>query len=258
MGKKRKLRKQLRKRELEDATALVICVGKRCCAREDSCALVEATRAYAAETHSSVQIVTVGCLDICNKGPIAATYPTMNSRSASHPSAPASCWTSSEADASSVQSRPRTSSRDAEFRASLARVRYDPVRHDLVDLGAAHPRALHVRDVLRARHRAARACRGIHDRHPQSPQRDRVRLRELRTLRRGARRARRVRRHPRAEMRETTRRARHRALSAALPVAGIASVTYASPSRARRRSRCPAVDVRRAPRDVGHLAGHAA
>jgi (2Fe-2S) ferredoxin len=75
MGKKRKLRKQLRKRELEDETALVICVGKHCCAREDSCALVEATRAYAAQTHSTVEIVTVGCLDICKKGPIAATYP---------------------------------------------------------------------------------------------------------------------------------------------------------------------------------------
>lgn len=75
MGKKQKLRKQMRKRELEDETALVICVGKRCCEREESCVLVEATRAYAAETRSSVKVVTVGCLDICKKGPIAATYP---------------------------------------------------------------------------------------------------------------------------------------------------------------------------------------
>jgi len=75
MGRKRKLRKQMRKRHLEDETALVICVGKRCCGREESCALVEATREYAAETHSNVPVVTVGCLDVCKKGPIAATYP---------------------------------------------------------------------------------------------------------------------------------------------------------------------------------------
>src|SRR5512143_848767 len=75
MGRKRKLRKQMRKRHLEDETALVICVGKRCCGREESCAVVEATREYAAETHSSVPVVTVGCLDVCKKGPIAATYP---------------------------------------------------------------------------------------------------------------------------------------------------------------------------------------
>jgi (2Fe-2S) ferredoxin len=77
MGKKKKLKKQMRKRDLEDATALVICVGKKCCPREASRALVEKTRAYAAETHSTVEIVTVGCLDICKKGPIAATYPVI-------------------------------------------------------------------------------------------------------------------------------------------------------------------------------------
>jgi (2Fe-2S) ferredoxin len=65
----------MRKRHLEDQTALVICVGKRCCGREESCALVEATRAYAAQTHSNLPVVTVGCLDVCKKGPIAATYP---------------------------------------------------------------------------------------------------------------------------------------------------------------------------------------
>lgn len=75
MGKKRKLRKLMRKRELEDQSALVICVGKRCCPRERSRALVEATRTYAATIHAQTQVVTAGCLDICKKGPIAATYP---------------------------------------------------------------------------------------------------------------------------------------------------------------------------------------
>jgi (2Fe-2S) ferredoxin len=75
MGKKRRLRKQMRKRHLEEATALVICVGKRCCEREKSCELVEETRAYAAQRRAHVPIVTVGCLGICKKGPIAATYP---------------------------------------------------------------------------------------------------------------------------------------------------------------------------------------
>jgi len=80
MGKKRKLEKQMRKRELEDATALVICVGKRCCAREASSALVEAARTYAAAHRSSVKIVTVGCLEVCKHGPIAATYPDIKFR----------------------------------------------------------------------------------------------------------------------------------------------------------------------------------
>jgi hypothetical protein len=73
MGKKRKLRKLMRKRT--QGTALVICVGKHCCEREESCALVEATRVYAEKTRSSVPIVAVGCLDVCKHGPIAATYP---------------------------------------------------------------------------------------------------------------------------------------------------------------------------------------
>src|SRR5262249_9351181 len=77
MGKKSKLRKQMHKRELDESTALVICVGKGCCAREESRALVEATRAYAGQAHRQVPVVTVGCLDICKKGPIAATYPRM-------------------------------------------------------------------------------------------------------------------------------------------------------------------------------------
>src|SRR5512139_2228504 len=75
MGKKRKLRKQMSKRALENETALVICTGKKCCPREESRALVEATRAYADEVHARVKLVTVGCLDVCKKGPIAATYP---------------------------------------------------------------------------------------------------------------------------------------------------------------------------------------
>jgi (2Fe-2S) ferredoxin len=75
MGKKRKLRKLMRKRELEGEPSLVICVGKKCCPRSESRALVEAARTYAAETHAPVRIVTAGCLHICKKGPIAATYP---------------------------------------------------------------------------------------------------------------------------------------------------------------------------------------
>jgi (2Fe-2S) ferredoxin len=75
VGKKRKLRKKLQKRELADAPALVICTGKKCGPREQSCALVEELRAYAAATHPEVRIVTVGCLGVCEHGPIAATYP---------------------------------------------------------------------------------------------------------------------------------------------------------------------------------------
>jgi (2Fe-2S) ferredoxin len=67
----------MRKRELEDETALVICVGKHCCARKESRAVVEATCAHATAIHSHVNVVTVGCLDICKKGPIVATYPGM-------------------------------------------------------------------------------------------------------------------------------------------------------------------------------------
>ena len=77
MGKKRKLRKQIRKRDLDDETALVICVGKRCCDRAESRAVAEAASDYANQTHAHAKIVTVGCLDICKKGPIAATYPAM-------------------------------------------------------------------------------------------------------------------------------------------------------------------------------------
>lgn len=73
MGKKGKLRKQMRKRALENETALVICTGKKCCPREESRALVEETLPYADQHH--VKLVTVGCLHVCKKGPIAASYP---------------------------------------------------------------------------------------------------------------------------------------------------------------------------------------
>src|SRR5204862_165233 len=54
MGKKRYVRKQMRKRGLEaEPAALVICVGKRCCAREESSALVDAARTIADETFPS-------------------------------------------------------------------------------------------------------------------------------------------------------------------------------------------------------------
>jgi (2Fe-2S) ferredoxin len=75
VGKKRKLRKLMRKRKLENETALVICVGKDCCARRKSRALLEASRAYAEETHAQVRVVPAACLHICKNGPIAATYP---------------------------------------------------------------------------------------------------------------------------------------------------------------------------------------
>jgi (2Fe-2S) ferredoxin len=75
MGKRRKLRKQMCKRDLDDAIALVVCVGKKCCSRAESRSLVEAARTYAAATHARLPIVTVGCLHVCKNGPIAATYP---------------------------------------------------------------------------------------------------------------------------------------------------------------------------------------
>jgi (2Fe-2S) ferredoxin len=77
MGKKRHLRKEMQKRELEEEIALVICVGKKCCSRDESRAVVEAAREYAEAVRSSARIVTVGCLDICKDGPIAARYPAM-------------------------------------------------------------------------------------------------------------------------------------------------------------------------------------
>lgn len=75
MGKKRKLRDRMHERGLDDATALVICVGKSCCARSVSRALADDARAYAAAHHPEVRIETVGCLHVCEHGPVAATYP---------------------------------------------------------------------------------------------------------------------------------------------------------------------------------------
>jgi len=80
MGKKRKLKKQMRKRDLADETALVICVGKRCCPRAESRAVADAAREYADITHTHAKVVVVGCLEICKKGPIAATYPELKFR----------------------------------------------------------------------------------------------------------------------------------------------------------------------------------
>jgi hypothetical protein len=77
MGKKSHLRKQMHKRGLDEETALVICVGKKCCAREESAALVEAAHEIADDMHATAKIVTVSCLDVCKQGPIAATYPVM-------------------------------------------------------------------------------------------------------------------------------------------------------------------------------------
>lgn len=74
MGKKRKLRKTMAKREVT-APSVVICVGKRCCPRSESRAVVEAARAYTAEAHPRVHVEVVGCLHVCKAGPIAATYP---------------------------------------------------------------------------------------------------------------------------------------------------------------------------------------
>ncbi|PCC68046.1 (2Fe-2S) ferredoxin [Nannocystis exedens] len=75
MGKKRKLRKSLHKREIDDAPALVICVGKSCARREVSRQLAEQTRAYATASGARVRVAVLGCLHVCKKGPVAATWP---------------------------------------------------------------------------------------------------------------------------------------------------------------------------------------
>lgn len=77
MGKKRRLQKLLHERELDDGPALVICVGKRCCPRAKSRAVLDAARTHAEATHAHARVVAVGCLDICKHGPIAATYPAL-------------------------------------------------------------------------------------------------------------------------------------------------------------------------------------
>lgn len=80
MGKKRKLRALMAKRGLVDAPALVVCVGKRCAPRERSRALVDDARAYVARAGAAVRVEVVGCLRVCEKGPIAATFPTIELR----------------------------------------------------------------------------------------------------------------------------------------------------------------------------------
>lgn len=75
MGKKKKLKKLMRKREAGDEPALVVCVGKKCADREVSRALVEQARAHARGGASVVKIAVVGCLHICEDGPVVATYP---------------------------------------------------------------------------------------------------------------------------------------------------------------------------------------
>jgi (2Fe-2S) ferredoxin len=76
MGKKRKLREEMEEREIT-APSVVVCVGKKCCARSESRAVVEAARAYAHEAHPRVHIEVVGCLHVCKDGPIAATFPNI-------------------------------------------------------------------------------------------------------------------------------------------------------------------------------------
>ena len=73
--RKKKLRKMLAKRELADSLALVICVGKKCGDRNTSREVLHEARAYAEATRPLVHIVATGCLHICKKGPLAATYP---------------------------------------------------------------------------------------------------------------------------------------------------------------------------------------
>jgi (2Fe-2S) ferredoxin len=75
MGKKRKLRKSLHKREIDDTPALVICVGKSCAPREVSRQLAEQTRAYADASGARVRVAVLGCLHVCKKGPVVATWP---------------------------------------------------------------------------------------------------------------------------------------------------------------------------------------
>jgi len=74
MGKRAKLRKQMKRRGLEDVPAVVVCTGKKCAPREESRAVVAAAEEYAAE-HPDVRVECVGCLHVCKHGPVAASYP---------------------------------------------------------------------------------------------------------------------------------------------------------------------------------------
>lgn len=65
----------MRERALGEAPSLVVCVGKKCAPREQSRALADEARDYAATRDPAVRLVVVGCLHVCEKGPIAATWP---------------------------------------------------------------------------------------------------------------------------------------------------------------------------------------
>lgn len=71
MGKKQRLRKLMRERGV-DAPMLVVCLGKSCAPREASRALVEQMRSHA---QGRVRIEVVGCLHVCEDGPVVATFP---------------------------------------------------------------------------------------------------------------------------------------------------------------------------------------
>jgi (2Fe-2S) ferredoxin len=75
VSKRSKLKKLMHKRELEGQPTVVICVGKKCADRSESRAVRDLAIEYAAATHPEVHIETTGCLHICKKGPIAASYP---------------------------------------------------------------------------------------------------------------------------------------------------------------------------------------
>ena len=74
MGKKDKLRKQMAKRGLTDERVLVICTGKKCGPRTDSKALVAVAEEMLV-SQPRIRLATVGCLHVCKRGPIAATFP---------------------------------------------------------------------------------------------------------------------------------------------------------------------------------------
>lgn len=72
MGKKKQLRKLMAKRDADAAPTLVICLGKSCAPREASRALLDQVQAHA---RGRVRIAVVGCLHVCEDGPVVATYP---------------------------------------------------------------------------------------------------------------------------------------------------------------------------------------
>ncbi len=73
--RKKKLRKLMKKRDLKRSLAVVVCVGKKCCAKRTARELAHSMRDYARAEHPDVHVVKVGCLHVCKKGPIVATYP---------------------------------------------------------------------------------------------------------------------------------------------------------------------------------------